>query len=169
MKIAEFFQNKKIKWVMIGLGALAVLLLVFQLGLYVGYRKATFTFRWGDSYHRVFGGPKEGFLRNFGGRELINGHGTVGDILSITGQSMVIKGPDNVEKVVSISDSTVIRKGWQNLKFTDLKVGDRVVVIGSPKDDGSVSANFIRVFDSDQAIGIGPRPVPVPEKPFFPY
>lgn len=167
MKIAEFFQNKKFKWTLLALGALAMLLLVFQLGVYVGYRKAAFTFRWGDSYHRVFGGPKEGFFREFEGRELINGHGTAGEILSLAGQSAVVKGPDNVEKAVSFNDSTVIRKGWQNLKPADLKAGDRVVVIGSPKEDGSVAASFIRVFDP--AGPVKPGPGPMPGNPFLPH
>lgn len=162
MNIQAFFQSKKFIWLVGGILAAIVLLLVYQLGMYVGYRKAAFTFRWGDNYHRVFGGPKEGFLRDFGGRDLINGHGMAGEILSINGQSLVVRGPDNVEKAVSVSDTMVVRKGWQTLKFSDLKVGDRIVAIGTPKDDGSVTANFIRVFDPAEPFSPGLRLTPAP-------
>jgi len=162
MNLNTFFQSKKFIWLAGGIFSAIILLLVFQLGMYVGYRKAAFSFRWGDNYHRVFGGPKEGFLRDVGGRDLINGHGMAGEILSISGQDLVVKGPDNVEKAISASDTLVVRKGWQTLKFSDLKVGDRIVAIGAPKDDGSVSANFIRVFDPTEPFGPeppgGPRP-----------
>ena len=43
-------------------------------------------------------------------------------------------------------DSTAIKEGDKTIKPEDLKVDDRVVIIGSPKDDGTIEAKFVRIF-----------------------
>lgn len=143
----NFFQSKTFKWLIGILGGLIILLLIFQLGMYIGFRKAGFSYLWGDNYHRAFGGPKGGFLRDFEGRDFISGHGTAGTIAKIDGSSLIIKDRDGVEKVVSITESTSIKKGRTDIKLSDLKIDDQVVIIGSPKDDGTVEAKIIRIFD----------------------
>lgn len=148
MKVAEFFKTKIFKTILITLGALVVLLIVFQAGMYVGYRKANFAFRWAASYHRNFGGPQNGFLDNFEGKDFVNGHGVAGTIVKIDGPTIIIKGLRDVEKIVTASDATTtIKKGTDTIKISDLKTDDLIVVIGTPKDDGSVEARLIRVFD----------------------
>ncbi len=147
MGFREIFLSKKFKWLLAGVFGLIVLLLVFQLGVFVGFRKANFTFRWGDNYHKTFGGPRGGFLRDFSGRDFTNSHGTAGSVAKIDNQDLIIKGKDGVEKIVSVTDSTSIQKGRSTIKLSDIKVDDKVVVIGSPKEDGSIEAKIIRVFD----------------------
>jgi len=50
-----------------------------------------------------------------------------------------------------IADSTIIKKArFQNLKLSDLKENDEVVVIGKPDDSGVVNAILVRVFDKNQ-------------------
>ncbi len=147
MNIQNFFQSKYFKWVLVSIGALILLLLVFQAGVFVGFRKAGFSFKWGDNYHRAFGGPRNGFLRDFEGRDFISGHGTAGTIAKIDANSFVIKDQSGVEKIVNFDSSTSIKKGNVDVSFKDIKVDDRVVVIGTPKDDGSIEAKIIRVFD----------------------
>lgn len=143
-------QSKKFKWLAIGLAAFIVLLLVFQAGVFVGFRKARFSYAWGDNYHRMFGGPKGGFLRDFQGADFISGHGTTGTIAKIDANTLIIKGQDGAEKTVTVEDNTSIKKGAEDIKITDLKVDERIVVIGNPKDDGSIVAEIIRVFDPNQ-------------------
>jgi hypothetical protein len=143
----NFFQSKTFKWLISILVGLIILLLIFQLGMYVGFRKAGFSFRWGDNYHMMFGGPRGGFLRDFEGKDFISGHGTAGIIAKIDGNSLIIKGPDGVEKIINITDGTAIKKGTADIKLSDLKIDERVVIIGSPKEDGSIDAKIIRIFD----------------------
>ena len=126
--------------------ALVAALLIFQLGMYVGFRKANFSFGWGDNYHLTFGGPKGGFIRGFEGKDFVNGHGTAGTIASISSDGIVIKGADGVEKMVTISGKTSIVKGRSALKTIDLRVDDMVTVIGQPANDGTINAEIIRVF-----------------------
>lgn len=150
MQPLEFFKTKMFLKLLIALGVLIVLLVDFQLGMFVGFRKANFAFRWADSYHRNFGGPRGGFLRDFEGKDFVNGHGIVGSIVKIDGATIIIKSRDNIEKTITTSDATTtIKKGLDTAKTSDLKIDDRIVVIGTPKDDGSVEAKMIRIFDQN--------------------
>ena len=160
MKLNEWFKTKKFKVILISLGALIVLLLVFQLGVFVGFNKARFSFEWGDNYHKNFGGPREGFLRDFAGKDFVGGHGTPGTIAKIDGNNIVIEDPRGMEKIVAVTDKTAIKKGMADLKLGDLKIEDRLVIIGTPRNDGSIEAQLIRIFDPNDA------PLPPPER-FF--
>jgi len=131
--------------------ALVAALLIFQLGMYVGFRKANYSFGWGDNYHRTFGGPKDGFMRGFEGKDFVSGHGTAGTIASISDDGIIIKGGDGVEKMVTLSPKTSIIKGRSVLKASDLRIDDTVTVIGQPQKDGKINAEIVRVFSTPAA------------------
>jgi hypothetical protein len=57
-----------------------------------------------------------------------------------------MKGQKNVEMIVVIGQDTVIEKGRNIFKKEDLKVGDRLVIIGSPNEQGQIEAKLIMVF-----------------------
>jgi hypothetical protein len=147
MDTNAIFQSKSFRWVLIGIGCLIVLLFVFKLGEFVGARKADFSYRWGENYHRMFGGPRGGFLQDFGGRDLLPGHGTVGIVIKIDGNSLIVKSPDGVEKTVVITPDTTIRRGSAIIKVPEIVPDTQIVVIGTPKDNGTIEAKFIRIFD----------------------
>jgi hypothetical protein len=85
-------------------------------------------------------------MRNFESRDFRNGHGLAGSIASMDGNNIVIKDRDGKENTVVINDKTVIKSGISDLKISDLKNNDNIVVIGKPADNGVVSADFVRVF-----------------------
>ena len=87
-----------------------------------------------------------GMMNGFGGGEFRNGHGLAGTIISITDNNMVIKDKDGKENSVSVTDQTVIKSRRDDLKVSDLKQNDQVVMIGNPGDNGVVNATLIRVF-----------------------
>ena len=137
---------KKQGWVrstIIGLGLLFVALIIFQIGQFTGYRKAAMTYGMGAKYYRVFddkrGGPGP---RDF----FTEAHGAVGEIISVNLPTFVVKGPDNVEKVVLINDATEIRKFREAASTTDLAANEFVVVIGEPNDEAQVEARLIRIM-----------------------
>lgn len=146
MNGGNLFQSRAFKRTVYVLAGLAVALLIFQAGVYVGYRKAAFSYRWGENYSRNFGGRPPGFPPPPMGHEYMEAHGTSGSVIKVEGDDIVIKDDDDVEKTVVTNAGTVIRRRAQTLKISDLKVGDSVVVIGSPDDQGRITANFIRVF-----------------------
>jgi len=124
---------------------------VFGLGMAVGYRKANFSYNWGENYHRNFGGPRNGFFRQMPmmfGNDFISAHGTTGLIIKIDGNNLVVDGNNTPEKIVVVSDKTIIRNGQQDIKLGDLKIGELVVVVGNPNAGGQIEAILIRVFNS---------------------
>ncbi len=159
MNLQTFFQSKKFKWLLGIIGAGIILLLVLQLGLTIGSRKALFSCRWTQNYHRMFGGPKAGFFQNFSGQDFISGHGTAGNIVKIYGNNIIIQGQDNIEKIVTIASSTIIKSGARGLTAAELEINDPLVVIGSPQEDGSILGKIIRVFyPADNSPPPPPRP-----------
>lgn len=146
----SFFQSKYFKGVLVGILCLIVLLMVFKVGMYVGFRKANFSFRWAENYHRNFGGPPRGFFPDFEGRDFISGHGTAGTVIKVNSNSLVVKDGNGVEKTIVVTDQTTIKKGMITVKLSDIALENHVVIIGTPKDDGTIEAKLIRVFDEDQ-------------------
>jgi hypothetical protein len=145
-------QHDILKWIIVGLISIIVLVLVFGLGVLVGEKKAKFSYLWAENYHRMFAGPKAGFLGSLRMPpfppfdEFIEGHGTFGEIIKIEGNNLVVKGRGSVEKVIVVTEKTVIKSGREDIKFSDLKIGDMIVIIGSPNDKGQIEAKLIRVF-----------------------
>jgi hypothetical protein len=149
-RILHFIKSSIILSVIIVLFGLAILAGTFALGVFVGYHKARFSYQWGDNYHRNFGGPKHGFMRfmDFGRGDFIESHGVAGTIIKTDQGSLVIKGRDNMERVVAIKDDTIIRRGRENIKADDMKTGDFAVIIGEPDQSGQIEAKFIRLMPS---------------------
>ena len=145
----KIFNTDTLKWVIIGLAGFIIVVLAFGLGIWVGTKKAEFSYRWAESYHENFGGPRGGFVanwRDFPAGDLIEGHGSFGEIIKIDDNSFVIKSRENAEKVILLKEDTVIEKFRETIKPGDLKTGDFVVVIGSPNDSGQIEAKLIRVM-----------------------
>ena len=141
-----------LKRIIIIIAGFVVLALVFGAGIFVGGMKARFSYRWAENYHQNFAGPRNGFMgdwRNFPSapENFIESHGTFGEIIKINGSDFVIKGQNDMEKVIVINENTVIEKGRTAIKKDELKVGDSIVVIGSSNDKGQIEAKLIRLFD----------------------
>jgi hypothetical protein len=73
------------------------------------------------------------------------GHGAVGKIVSISLPLVVVAGPDNLEKTVVITDGTEIREFRETVSSDQLQIGDFIIVLGSPNDEGQVEAKLIRL------------------------
>jgi len=139
-------QLRNVKVILIGVGGLLVLCLIFQLGLMVGYKKASFSYRWGENYHRNFGGPRGGFMNMMRDDDFIEGHGVFGKIMTINGSALTIKGQYDREISVVVTNATVIKQFQKTVTVKDLHVDDSVVIIGEPKDSGQIEAKFIRIM-----------------------
>ena len=146
MNFSKIFQSKILA---ISLGiilAIVALLLAFKLGTVVGFHKADFSFKWGENYHRNFAGPKGGFFKNFDDRNFMPAHGVFGKIIKIDVGSLIIQGQDNIEKSIYLSNKTIIERFRETIKPQDLKIDDRVVIIGAPSSTGQIEAQFIRIM-----------------------
>ncbi|MBI4744538.1 MAG: hypothetical protein HY776_06950 [Actinobacteria bacterium] len=139
-------DSSLLKGIIIGIAVLLILIAVFSLGIFVGTQKARFSYRWAGYYHKNFGGPRGGFMKGFGGRNFIDGHGVFGEVIKIDKDVVIVKSKSDIEKSIIISDKTTITKIGQTIKVSELKVGDMVVIIGTPNDKGQIEARMIRVF-----------------------
>jgi hypothetical protein len=152
MNIKTIAQSRTLRGIIIGIGLFVVVILIFQAGVFVGYRKADFSYRFGDNYSNTFGSGRSGMMNGFPQDMFIGGHGAVGKIIRINLPTIVVADQGNVEKVINISDDTVVRRFRDTVKPADLKVDDFIVVLGQPDDKGQIDAKLIRIMPSP-AIG----------------
>lgn len=168
MDLNKIFQSKSFKSVIFGIIVFIIFLFIFKVGMFVGGIKAKFSYRWAESYHKNFAGPRGGFFgdwQRFPAGDFISGHGVFGQIIKIdpltsSGQvaTLIIKGQGQVEKIVLVKDSTIIQRFRDTIKLSDLKIDDYIIVIGEPNDAGQIEAKFIRLAP--------PRPI---SSSFIPY
>jgi len=132
-------------------------LVIFNAGMYVGYRKAAFTYRWSDNYYQNFAGPSRlhatgtgsmGMMLAGSPGGLIDGHGLFGTVMRVDQSGIVIEDRDGAEKVVAVPADALIREQGGTLALKDLKQGDKVVILGQPEASGQVTAHLVRVLPS---------------------
>lgn len=149
-KIKDFAHTKTFTGILLAIGALIVILIIFQAGVFVGYKRAQFSGRFGDNYRQAFGESREGngpgMMGGFFGGNLLNDHGAVGKIIKVSLPTIVVIGPDNIERVVLIDNNTQIVQFRQQIQPSDLKVDDSIVVIGEPNNSSQIEAKLIRVM-----------------------
>lgn len=149
MDIKKFAQSKKIRALIITVVCIALVLGIFQAGVFVGFHKASFFFKSGDNFYRAFGERNE---QNFGmgmgmfRDEMSGGHGIIGKIIKVNLPTLVVLGTDNIEKVILTNDSTSVHQQRQVAAITTLAVDQYITVLGSPNDQGEVVAKFIRII-----------------------
>jgi hypothetical protein len=132
------------------IGALVLLVLTFQAGVFFGFHKAAFAYRFGENYHTIFDGdmhrghffgnknfPKDGFA---------NTHGAIGKIVKINLPTLTILGTDTIEKIITITDKTLIKRFRETATTTNLSIGETVMILGQPTATGEISATLIRLL-----------------------
>jgi len=149
-KMKKVFESKVLIGVLYGVGTIIVVLIIFSVGVSVGFHKASFGRDWGNNYSRNFGADNHG--GPLGSPEMMdsfpNAHGVVGKIIKIALPTVIVADRDNLEKSVLIADGTKIQRMRDIIAAADLKVDDLIVVIGSPSDQGQIEAKFIRIMPS---------------------
>ncbi|MFA7252650.1 MAG: hypothetical protein WC027_02230 [Candidatus Paceibacterota bacterium] len=133
--------NFNIKGFIIGLVTFLVLVIVFQAGVFVGFRKADFSQRLGENYGRIFGDDKGMPFDNMPG-----GHGAVGKVIKVSSTTIAVAEPNNIEKVILFGEDTSVRKARAEIKISDILVGDFVSVIGEANDRGEIEAKLVRIL-----------------------
>ena len=88
MNTNNIFESKLFKAIIISVAGLIILVFVFGLGILVGTKRADFSFRWAEEYHRNFGGPQGGFFGDMMGQDFTNANGVFGQIIKIRRASM---------------------------------------------------------------------------------
>lgn len=152
--IKDVLKSKAFKISIIIILVIMLSLLTFNLGVSVGFRKANFFYKWRDNYNNnvspISGCMEPPFNERFNEsaeRGFINSSGSVGEIIKINEDfSLIIKDFDNTEKIIILNENTAIREFKNQVAKEDLKIGQKVVIIGDPKESGKIEAKLIRVM-----------------------
>jgi hypothetical protein len=80
----------------------------------------------------------------YGGIAARGGGGVSGTIISMDATSATIQLPTGGSKIVFFTDSTDVGKSVSGTK-TDLAVGEQVSAVGTPNQDGSITAQSIQI------------------------
>jgi hypothetical protein len=123
------------RYVLIALIGACVLGTVFGAGFFVG--------RWSGRANLSTLSPL--------GKSLLppGGHGAIGRITQIEGMTLTLLARDGTTQTILIENKTRIERGTvRTVKLTarDLKVGDQVIVVGTPNAQQQIRANLIRVL-----------------------
>lgn len=153
--IKEILKDSKIKKVVCILGYVLAVLVIFQAGMFVGFKKAGFSFRTGEQYFRQMNGRPDDKFMGMNRGDFSNLHGAAGKIVSINLPLIVVTDRDNVERTITVSTSTDIRKFRDSIKAEDLKVNDFITVIGDPNDNAQIDAKLIRVMPNPLDMTMG--------------
>ncbi|MCX6755985.1 MAG: hypothetical protein NTX85_01450 [Candidatus Nomurabacteria bacterium] len=141
-------DSKKVKRMIVIIACFAVLSIVFQAGVVVGFKKASFGKHWGENYERNFGMVKHNRMMGDTPDRLPNAHGAIGKIAKIELPNIIVTDNDGIEKIVVLNVETLIKKGPENILEKDLLINDFIVVVGTPNDKGQIVAKLIRVIPS---------------------
>lgn len=148
MNIPDISKAKTVRVIISGLCVIIVALLIFQAGMFVGYRKAMFAGGMSDEYSRTFIGRRgmPDMMDGFIGKDVPGGHGAVGKVVQVNGPVLVVADSNDTEKEVVTASSTLVRKFRDEASLSDIQVDDYIVVIGSPNAKGQIEAKLIRLM-----------------------
>lgn len=156
-----FFERNASKKILYGVLVFFVALIIFQAGVSVGYHKASFSYGAGDNFHRIYGQSERygmmgrgGMMGGFPGNEFTSGYGTTGVIVKIALPQIMVAGVDKVEKIITVDEKTLVRLFRDDIKATDLRVGDTIIVVGAPNSASQIEAKLIRVLPPPMMQGI---------------
>jgi len=148
-EIKKVVNSKVFKRIIYILGILVIVFFIFEAGIVVGFKRASFGRDWNNNYAMNFGSPRGG-PQMMGGQfgpfgDLPNAHGAIGKIIKTELPTIIVLDEkDNTEKVILINDKTQILQGRENITPDQLKVDDHVVIIGIPNSSGQIEARLIR-------------------------
>ncbi len=152
MKIEKFKEDikalTKSKYfykVILGIALVIWTITIFQLGVFVGFKKASYFFKLGDNYYRNIRGPKM-MPMGMQDNDMPRSHGAIGKVIEVSLPTIVIEDKDGMEKTILIDNKTMIKKLEKLASSTDIRENDSAVVIGTPNKNALIEAKLIRIL-----------------------
>lgn len=133
----------------IGIGVAIVLLLIFFAGIHIGSKRAGLFPFW--ERRHIY---QNGFVPNR------FGHGVVGTIDSMGENTFIVKDRSGKFVTILVDEKTILRCDRSEIKFSDLKKDEQVIVIGEPQEqEGAVKAMAVRIITEFAKPGDLPIPL----------
>ncbi len=120
-------------------GVLLAMLLISALfvGMLIGAKRENRSFPFWERRH-IFGDYVPGKFEE---------HGVVGTVDSLGASTLVVKDRTGALKTILVDNETKIRRNRMPINFPDIKVGERVIILGNPEEkESAVNAKVIRVI-----------------------
>jgi hypothetical protein len=148
--MSNFLESKVVRTILWILGGLIVLVVVFGLGIAVGYNRAGFASGFDQNYYRNFYGvpPGGGAIGLVAAPMPVAIHGVVGKVIDLGTSTISVENQQGNEQSVAVSSDTDIRNGNGNMVIGDIAAGDQIAVIGAPNSVGQIDARFIRILST---------------------
>lgn len=147
--MSNFLESKLVRTILWILGGLIVLVVVFGLGISVGYNRAGFASGFDQNYYRNFYGvPPGGAIGLVAPPMPVAIHGVVGKVIDLGTSTISVEDQQGNEQSVAVSSGTDIRNGNGTMVIGDVAVGDQIAVIGEPNSVGQIDARFIRILST---------------------
>jgi pectate lyase len=89
------------------------------------------------------GNEQEGEVPQSG--DLCGGTGGIGQIVSVGNNAMTLKRKDGKNLITHLTSQTTIKTSTGSASLSDLKIGERVTLVGGPNSDGSFTADTVVV------------------------
>ncbi len=145
MDFKDLHHSRTVRGILIGIIATVVVIMIFQAGVFVGYRKAAFSYKLGDNFYKTFRGEKPMMVTGFDNGNVPGGHGAIGRIVRINLPEIVVAPEGDVEKTVLIGSSTLVKRFDKTVPPSDITTEDFAVILGSPDTESRIHATFIRL------------------------
>lgn len=145
-KIKGLYAQKPLRLGLYVIATLFVLSVTLQLGIFIGYHKASFARDWGDHYKKNFGMERPESFRGMMGNTLPIAHGATGKVLSVSLPNFIVEDTNGTEKTIIITNETIIRSGTQNASSSIITPNSIVMVLGNPNTSGQIEAKLIRLM-----------------------
>lgn len=124
-----------------------IVILTAGISFFGGMQYQRYSLR--GNFNRQFGANGQ---LNRGQGNMSNFRPVIGEVTASDSASLTVKSQDGSSKIVILSGSTTISK-TESGSLTDVKVGDRIAVIGTANTDGSVTAQNIQLNPQYQLRG----------------
>ena len=151
--IRDMMKSRTFRGVLLGIVIAVIALFIFQVGVFVGETKASFSYGLGDNYYRTFEGRGTGSgtpATNGRQGDMPGAFGATGRVVEVNLPNIVVASSDNVEKTITIGSDTTIRHFQDTVTPADIAVDDYVVVIGEPDSNSDIDAKLIRIVPPPQ-------------------
>lgn len=145
---AKWNESKPVRYAVVGAVALAATLVVFRLGVLVGYKKSVFSDKLSCGYSRTFApGPRAAADGDVDADDSWGSvHGAAGRVASVATSSIVVADRGGVEKLVLMGERVEVRSGLGATTSGAIRSGDVVVVLGYPDERGRIVAELVRIM-----------------------
>ena len=153
MTIKDFIKSESFKKIMYTIGVLLILLIIFQMGIFIGYREAAFSINWDRAHYENARDPRSIFAPFGRDADDMNPHGAIGEIISVHLPQIMVQEQSGNEAIVLISSTTSIRSMRDQASTSALTIGEQIVTIGTPDEQGQIHATLIRIMPPQNARG----------------